>query len=282
MKDVGALGAGKDEQPGLKPSPVPLELDGQYKCEYTAFKTGHYEIQISVGRGGGGYIDLIEGEDPEPSNDVHEYVFRPSDKGTTPQLFQLIVEPGETNAKASTAVGDAITASTAGSIGTFLITAKDSFQNRRPGGEAVTSLMRYWSNTSTYFGEQDPSALPQTGRVIDNNDGSYAVTYRITKAGLYQHAISLVAAVGAGSPVFLHVSSDVADATRTYVYGTLLSLETGKPSTIYIQTRDKYGNAPRYTNEVGHRGVVTAGCARGDGAWGLGLERGRGHVSGAA
>ena len=81
----------------------------------------------------------------------------------------------------------------------------------------------------------DSAQLPETGSVLDNKDGSYAVSYRITKAGLYQHAITLAGTVGAGTPIFLSVSSDIADISRTYVYGSLLSLETGKASTVYIQ-----------------------------------------------
>ena len=165
LKNEGAYGAGKEDQPDLKPSPVPQELDGQYRCEFTPTKKGQYEIKIYVGRGGSGYMDQIEGEDDEPSNDVHEYFFEKAmlEESTTPQSFQLSVEPGDTDAKASAAVGDSITTSTAGNIGIFRVTAKDAFENQRPGGEAVTSLMRYWSNTSTYFGEQDPGAfaLPQ-------------------------------------------------------------------------------------------------------------------------
>ena len=82
-------------------------------------------------------MDVIEGEDMEPNNDVHEYLFRPATRheATTPQVFHLTVDAGETDARTSQAVGQPITASTAGRIGTFLITARDAFGNRRPGGE---------------------------------------------------------------------------------------------------------------------------------------------------
>ena len=54
------------------------------------------------------------------------------------------------------------------------------------------------------------------------------VSYRITRAGIYQHSISFAGVVGAGSPVFLRVDSDEADLSRTYVYGAVLELSTGK------------------------------------------------------
>ena len=109
-------------------------------------------------------------------------------------------------------MGAAITASTSGNIGTFLITARDTFGNRRPGGDTVSSIMRYWStvNNSEADTSQLPKTgvsaallltvadaspllrvvcrslvLPKTGSIIDNKDGSYAVSYRITRAGIY-------------------------------------------------------------------------------------------------
>ena len=92
---------------------------------------------------------ILQGTDAEPSNDVHDYVFKPSSRleadTTTPKTFQLVVAPGSTDADSSQAVGTSISTTTAGSIGTFLITAHDAFGNRRPGGDSVTALMRNWN-----------------------------------------------------------------------------------------------------------------------------------------
>ena len=239
---------GKEDQPGMKPAPV-LIGNGEYDCKYTPFRTGLYEVRIYIGRGGSDNIDQIEGYDPVPSNAVHDYVFRPASRrvedATTPKTFMLIIEPGDTKAQSSLAVGDYITSSTAGNIGTFLITARDAFGNRRPGGDSVTAIMVLWDQVRGR--PYDSLSVPQTGSVIDNMDGSYAVSYRITRAGLYQHSISLVAAVGAGTPIFLRVDSNVADVSRTYVYGSLKRLVTGEPSSIFVQTRDQFGNNIRFT-----------------------------------
>lgn len=241
---------GKEGQPGMKPAPFPIGK-GLYKCEYAAFVTGQYEIRIFVGRGGSEYMDLIEGIDTEPSNEEHDFEFNPASRNevseSSQKYFSLSVSPADTNAGRSEAVGTSITANTAGAIGTFLITAKDVFGNRRPGGDTVTALMELWNDVTSQV--QIIVDLPETGSVFDNKDGSYAVSFRITKAGNYQHSISLAGTVGTGTPVFLRVSSDLADISRTYVYGELKKLETGKASTIYIQTRDQFGNNLRYTSE---------------------------------
>ena len=241
---------GKEGQPGMKPAPYGIG-EGLYQCEFSAFVTGQYEIRIFVGRGGSEYMDIVEGVDTEQGNSIHDFEFTPISKYDGAEIAQryydLTVYPSPTDADTSSAVGEAITTNTVGFIGTFMITAKDVFGNRRPGGDTVTSLMRLWNNYNNT--EYDLQRLPETGSVLDNKDGSYLVSYRITQAGLYQHAVSLASNVGAGTPIMLRISSDVADISRSYVYGQLLKLETGKASAIFIQTRDQYGNNIRWTKE---------------------------------
>jgi len=241
---------GKEQQPSMKPAPKPdPKQKGLYTCTYTSFRTGLYEVSIFVGRGGSQYLDLIEGIDTEPTNSQHDYRFKPGGDivDRSKKVFLLSVSPGDTNAKESPAEGNFITGSTAGVIGSFLVTAKDAFGNRRPGGDSVTSIMKLWNEEKNkQFSE---IAMPETGSVLDNKDGSYEVTYRITKAGMYQHQVSLGGIVGGGTPVPLFVATDVADVSRTYVYGELKRLETGKASTVFVQTRDMYGNHLRYTDE---------------------------------
>jgi len=246
---VDITGEFPERQPGMKPEPFSIG-DGLYKCLYTPFKTGRYQIKIKVGRGGDDYKDLIEGRDTENKNDVHDYDFKEARKQVTTQesnFFWVDVAPSATNADHSISEGHSITENTAGVIGTFQIEARDVFDNRRPGGDTVTSIMTLWNMVNKSV--MDDSQLPETGSVLDNMDGSFTVTYRITKAGTYQHAIALANSVGAGTPVMLAVRSDVADVSRTYVYGELLTLETGRASTVYVQTRDQWGNNIRYTNE---------------------------------
>jgi len=107
--------------------------------------------------------------------------------------------------------------------------------------------MKLWNDISNQVYEE--GRMPETGSVLDNKDGSYVVSYRITRAGMYQHVVSIDRVVGAGTPVFLSVTCDIADISRTYVYGELLKLETGKASTVYVQTRDRFGNNMRFTDD---------------------------------
>jgi hypothetical protein len=242
---------GKEGQPDMKPAPFQIG-PGQYKVEYFSSRTGQYEVRIYVGRGGEDYQDIIEGYDEEPNNDKHEFNFQPGMTMSSTRLkarsfYVLTVSPGITNAAVSAAVGDFITGTTAGVIGSFLITSKDAFGNRRPGGDNWASLMVPWNEVSDEV--KDVNVMPETGSVSDNKDGSYGVSYRITRAGKYMHTIVLSGTIGAQTPVFLKVVCDVADKTRTYVYGDLLKLETGKASNVYVQTRDQFGNNMRFTPE---------------------------------
>jgi hypothetical protein len=84
----------------------------------------------------------------------------------------------------SVANGDYLTASTAGITGAFRVTARDSFENKRPGGDTVNALMALWNPGKD--GPIDPSADPDTGTVKDNRDGQFEISYRLTRAGMYR------------------------------------------------------------------------------------------------
>ena len=219
---------------GMTPQPTALG-SGEYKCEYTAVKAGNYKLGIKVGRLG--VVDMIAGKDSNPDNYVHE--FQGPDDPSNVKEYDLKVSPGVTSHLASTSTGDFITLSTAGVVGTFAITANDAFGNRRPGGDSISSIMELYDQASkrTFTGIE-----PVTGNVGDNSDGSYTVSYGITRAGMYRLQIQFSGTTGAGSPVFLQVKSAIADISKTYVYGQLLTVDAGFPSLIYVQTRDSFGN----------------------------------------
>ena len=131
---------------GMVPGIVSLG-NGKYSCSFTPEKVGSYVISIYVGRGGPKFQDLITGTDSELSNDSHE--FTPRCSYSTGSLvckaeqnpFDLTVEPGPTSPFVTSAVGSFLTLSTAGVAADFMITAKDSFSNRRPGGDSISVLM---------------------------------------------------------------------------------------------------------------------------------------------
>jgi hypothetical protein len=215
-------------------TPTPFSVGtGLYQCEYTPVKVGTYTVNIKVGRGGA--QDLIAGVDDNPDNDDHEFSLGTS-VGTP---GTLAVAPGPTSPPGSVAEGEFLTLSTAGVAAGFTITAQDQFGNRRPGGDSISALMQLWDQS---IDKPVSDVDPNTGSVTDNSDGSYAVSYSITRAGMYQLDIQFAGNGGAGSPYALLVSSGPADIEMTYVYGQLLTVNAGSPSLIYVQTRDGFGN----------------------------------------
>ncbi len=210
---------------------------GKYSCSFTPVKMGTYTISVSVGRGGAQYQDLITGFDSES---------------------KLEVLPGPLSPGVTEAAGTYLTLSTAGVVSKFGITAKDAFSNRRPGGDIVAVLMELWAcdgisvdnsegaNKCLQQGKkEDPGLSPETGTVTDNSDGSYDAQYAVTRAGQYQLSIQLAGTTGSNSPFILTIYTDVAARSMTYAYGDLKSLSAGKTSALYVQTRDKFGNAIR-------------------------------------
>jgi len=217
---------------------------GLYKCEFLPVRaSSDYEITIKVGRGGPEYQDLIAGVDGDPSDSVHDYRGFYGDLGgsSNPNPFSLKVMPGSTDPTTSVATGSLFTLTTAGIISSFTVLARDAFLNRRPGGDSISILM---------MNPAIPNEKPRTATVTDNSDGSYTAVYAITQSGVYQLAITFGGALGAGTPRQLEVQTAEALIERTYVYGSLLSIKAGETSTIYVQTRDRYGNKLRVDPRV--------------------------------
>jgi hypothetical protein len=189
-----------------------------------------------------------------------------------PNPFSLSVVPGPTSPAVTTALGSHLTLSTAGVASEFVITAKDAFSNRRPGGDTISVLMGLWACTSVDLDKPgasqmcvskgaliDPTADPKTGTVLDNSDGSYSTSYIITAAGNYRLDIDFSGTLGASSPFLLRVMTEVADKSLTYAYGRLAGIAAGRTSEIYVQTRDRYGNHIRADNEAYPPGQVQGG-----------------------
>jgi hypothetical protein len=68
------------------------------------------------------------------------------------------------------------------------------------------------------------------------------VQYSITMAGTYSLRVSFSGIVGAQTPIQLMVQSAATDLSRTYGYGTVLRSAAGVTSSLFVQTRDGYGN----------------------------------------
>jgi hypothetical protein len=119
----------------LSPSVTAVDsTTGMYRCSYTAGTIGSYALEIRVGRGGSAKRELIPGG---------QYV--------------LTVSPGSTSPLASISSGAFLSLSTAGSVGSFTILARDSLGNRRPGKDEIDVLIYLTSDTSV---------LPVSGQVL--------------------------------------------------------------------------------------------------------------------
>ncbi len=193
---------------GITPVASATAVDGTYRCVYEAVTAGVYSLEIRTGRGGSVYQDLIA------------------------PPYKIVVHPSETSPLDSTASGDFLSISTAGIVGNFMIVALDALQNRRPGGDSISALMVLNNFQSS----------PGTGAVTDKMDGSYDVAYVFTRAGLYQMQLTIGDNLAAGSPFLLTVYPGDTHISHTYAYGYIDAAAAGEYSTIYVQTRDLYGN----------------------------------------
>jgi hypothetical protein len=115
----------------------------------------------------------------------------------------------------------------------FMIEAVDSFTNRRPGGEDISVILRDLESSD---------GKHRAGKVTDNSDGTYTVTYSITVSSTYHLSITFNSVLAAGSPHTLTVQAQTADESLTYAYGNFRKVMTGRTHTIFVQTRDRYGN----------------------------------------
>jgi hypothetical protein len=188
------------------------------------------QIHIKVGRGGDKFQEAVGG-DANAETSSNDATIRDQLMGNS-TYFDLLVLAAPTNQMSSLATGQGLTLTTAGVGAEFIIAAVDSFMNRRPGGEDISVVM-------TNLEQAD---LPRAGKVSDNSDGTYSVSYSITVSSTYAVSITFNSVLAAGSPHNLFVQAQAADETLTYAYGNFRTIMTGRTHTIFVQTRDRYGN----------------------------------------
>jgi len=206
--------------------------EGLYECMYVPIAAGEYVVTVKVGRGGADFQDLVGGDPGATRSNLQADILKQNKGNNGLTAFTLLVSAGPTSRRTSVALGAAVTLSTAGITSTFLINSVDAFQNLRPGGDDMSVVFRLAGSVD----------IPNAGKVLDNNDGSYVVQYAITQAGQYSVSISVNGVVGVGSPFNLKVEAQLADTALTYSYGEFLDAKTGKTFSVYVQTRDRYGN----------------------------------------
>lgn len=134
----------------------------------------------------------------------------------------------------------------AGANTQFTLLANDVFGNAvHKGGDMISAVATY--KTSRRLQAGSLSQYLAVGRVADNGDGSYTVSYRPTLSGVYQVAVDRV---GEGSiphhPWLVTVRAAGVDPSRTTLDKTQLSTTT----TVALSVRDTYGNGIT-TNDPG-------------------------------
>ena len=162
--------------------------DGQFRVDYNVLKAGMYQVHVETG-GTDIYCGLGE-----------EYKCSP---------FALTVLPGATLASTSEVESsfnpvDNLVEARAGEVGNIFLQAKDAFGNNRISGD--DDVIVKFRNTAN-------SDIQYRGNVLDNNDGSYGISYSIPLAGSYQVLITV-----GGEPVKLCVNPSGEDRWDTRQY----------------------------------------------------------------
>jgi len=215
------------------PSAYPPVLSvgvGLYQCIYTPTVAGEYGIFIKVGRGGDKFQEAVGGDPNAPASTDPQVIKDQLESNRT--FFEVLVLAATTNQMGSTARGQGLTLTTSGVGSEFTIAAVDSYMNRRPGGEDISVVMDNMKQLD----------LPRAGKVTDNSDGTYTVTFAITVSSTYSISITFNSVLAAGSPHTLHVKAQNSDETLTYAYGNFRTIMTGRTHMMYVQTKDRYGN----------------------------------------
>ena len=129
--------------------------DGKYECVFVAAASGAYDVEITIGG-------------------THIYCGMGSSEPCSP--FSIVVAPGPTSHETTVATGPGLSNAVAGVVSSFDIQAKDTYGNNRlVGGDEFDIKLVHKVSGATF------------GAIVDdNNDGTYAVTYTVLEAGMYQ------------------------------------------------------------------------------------------------
>ena len=221
----------------------------------------HFTPQI-VGEGdnlpaGGAYFDKVV---------VDTHIASSPFTVTTVASFQPSVAVGIPGREGTTAAGDGISGSTAGTAVTLTITPRNPLGLRQD--PTLIDWQQEYFAVSLDNGDIDDGAdvLEVVAPVFEDPDDLYYVTYVRTQTGMYSLSIILDTPGSAqrgmhidGSPFNVSVVSGPAVAHMTQAVG--IGLETcvaGESAYFTVQTRDTYGNIETDLPSVGIGDQVTA------------------------
>jgi hypothetical protein len=202
---------------------------GLYKCEYTLDVSGVYNVLVSVGKSGS--KDFVSGDPSSQSSPDIDSIKAALLAGNGRTDFKLTVQAGQPSNPKTAVFGDALTMSTAGVSSSFIVQGQDKYQNRIAGGEDISAML---------ISKRSGAVIPN--QVVDNQDGTYLCSYVTSVAGSYKVDVTLNGLPVGNSPFELAVLAQVASVEMTYAYGSFLRTQTGVSFTVFVQTRDAYGN----------------------------------------
>jgi len=139
--------------------------------------------------------------------------------------YTSIVDPLQ-----SFAVGPNLNGSVAGETGSFVIQAVDQF-----GYPMITGGLTVGVNLV-------PSVPDAVVNVVDNNNGTYSVTYTVTQSGSYSFNATINGTPIRNSPYAMIVSPAAVNASNSPVSGSLTGGVAGVVQALYIRARDRFGN----------------------------------------
>jgi hypothetical protein len=147
--------------------------------------------------------------------------------------FKIVVSNGEVDASKCVADGFGMAQAVAGSVGTFGLFSRDSFLNNvTDGGHSFAVSMMHTPTFSFIFLD-----------AIDTDMGTYAVSYNVTRSGLYYLRITRKQTHIIGSPFAVTIAPDQAAANATKIRGPIAtSFTAGVPVSFCINSADRFGN----------------------------------------
>ena len=163
-----------------------------------------------------------------------------------PSLIRVV--PGTTSANQVTVFGEGLKSATVDTEASFQVRVSDAFGNQRSiGGDTFMVVL---SGGWTELADGDQKAIEtSTADSRDNNDGSYLITYRLTRSGIFNINISLLEKLSGrnipidGSPFAgLTVNPGVMNGRITVIYGLANSSKAEDPKKAYVLGKDLFGN----------------------------------------
>eukprot|EP00003_Mantamonas_plastica_P006159 TRINITY_DN14_c0_g1_i9.p1 TRINITY_DN14_c0_g1~~TRINITY_DN14_c0_g1_i9.p1 ORF type:complete len:6024 (+),score=1988.35 TRINITY_DN14_c0_g1_i9:844-18915(+) len=192
---------------------------GQYDVVYNATVSGEYNLNVLF-------------------NGVH---IQGQPSGSP---FSVVMATAPTNLQISTVYGVGLANTEAGFASSFIIQAKDAFNNNRTVTNDVfnaTIIHRDYPHIVL-----DAPVTSNQGQ----QEGSYVSNYNATVSGMYDIYITRLEAPIAGSPFTLKVIPTVTHIPRTRAYGVnLFSGTAGSLGTFIVQARDAYDNNRTVTTD---------------------------------